>query len=180
MSQETTPINPDEVESTQQAALVEQANSTLDLGKEKFDVNLQFIGDKMDGNVDQVQDMHQEYHWVRRGEQKSELPAIADLDNRRLHHLILHSEECRNQMFAIGYELTELKKMQTVCEDATIKVRRLVHNFEERMQTVEADVWDDNHALREDFSFSGIAGSSLWEIILLHDWYACNAPGKTA
>lgn len=82
-------------------------------------------------------------------------------------------------MFSIGYELAELKKMQTVCEDATIKVRRLVHNFEEKMADVESQVWDDDHCLRDDFSFSGIAAASLREIILLHDWYACNAPEKT-
>lgn len=69
--------------------------------------------------------------------------------------------------------------MKTLCEDATIKVRRLVHNFEEKMADVESQVWDSNHVLRSDFSFTGIAASSLREIILLYDWYAANAPGKT-
>lgn len=47
------------------------------------------------------------------------------------------------------------------------------------MENVEADVWDENHALRNDFSFTGITSAGLREVILLHDWYACNAPGKT-
>ena len=33
--------------------------------------------------------------------------------------------------------------------------------------------------MREDFSFTGITSSSIQEIILLYDWYACNAPEKT-
>ena len=41
-------------------------------------------------------------------------------------------------------------------------------------------MWDENHELRKDFSFTGIAQDSLREIILLHDCYATNAPGKTA
>ena len=83
-------------------------------------------------------------------------------------------------MFNLGYELNQLKTMKTMCEDATIKVRRLVHNFKEKMEDVESQVWDENHELRKDFSFTGIAQASLREIILLHDWYATNAPEKTA
>lgn len=70
--------------------------------------------------------------------------------------------------------------MYTMCSDATIKVRRLLHNFAERMADVEEQVWDENHMLRPDFSFVGISTAGIQDIILLHDWYACNAPGKTA
>ena len=66
-----------------------------------------------------------------------------------------------------------------MCDDATIKVRRLVHNFEEKMRWTEAEVWNDSHELRPDFSFTGISTAGLSNIILLHDWYATNAPGRT-
>ena len=72
-----------------------------------------------------------------------------------------------------------MKQMLTMCEDATIKVRRLVHNFKERMERTEEDVWDESHQLRPNFNFKAIAAASLKDIILLHDWYACNAPEKT-
>ena len=51
-----------------------------------------------------------------------------------LHRLIVQSERWRNYSFNIGYELSQFKKMLTMCDDATIKVRRLLHNFEERMK----------------------------------------------
>ena len=41
-------------------------------------------------------------------------------------------------MMAMGYELNQMKKMRTLCSDATIKVKRLVHNFEERMRETES------------------------------------------
>ena len=63
----------------------------------------------------------------------------------------------RGFMYNLAYELNQLREMHTICEDATIKVRRLVHNFRRRMENVEDDVWDENHVLREDFSFTGIA-----------------------
>lgn len=40
-------------------------------------------------------------------------------------------------------------------------------------------MWDESHNLKTDFNFKGIATAGLRDIILLHDWYACNAPGKT-
>jgi hypothetical protein len=106
-------------------------------------------------------------------------PPIQNIETDKLHKLVLQSERWRGFMLGVGYELNQLKKMETICEDATIKVRRLVHNFAERMENVEADVWNDSHALRDNFSFTGMASSSIREIILLHDWYAVNAPGKT-
>lgn len=45
------------------------------------------------------------------------------------------------------------------------------------MAQVEEDVWDSNHQLREDFSFTGVSTPGIREIILLHDWYAANGPG---
>lgn len=104
---------------------------------------------------------------------------IASIDTTRLHEMVLSTERWRNYMQNMGYELNQMKQMFTMCEDATIKVRRLVHNFKERMQRTERDVWDGNHQLRPDFDFAGISTSGLYDIILLHDWYACNAPRKT-
>ena len=103
-----------------------------------------------------------------------------DIKTEKLHALVLQSERWRGFMLNLGYELHQLKQMETICEDQTIKVRRLVHNFEEKMERVEGEVWDEDHELRKDFSFTGISTASLKEIILLHDWYAANAPGKTA
>ena len=92
--------------------------------------------------------------------------------------LVRESERWRNCMYNLGYELTQMTKMQVLCSDNTIKVRRLVHNFKEKMERVEADVWDENHHMREG-ALENITSSSLQEVILLNDWYACNAPEKT-
>lgn len=105
---------------------------------------------------------------------------LDEIDTRRLHALVLQSERWRGFMLNLGYELNQLKKMETICEDATIKVRRLVHNFQEMIDCVEDEVWDENRQMRDDFSFTGISSSSLREIILLHDWHAVNASGQTA
>ena len=104
---------------------------------------------------------------------------LETIDDRALHHFVLKTEKWRNFMLNLGFELNQLKKMKTICEDATIKVRRLVHNFEERMNDTREQVWDENCNLREDFSFTGIATAGLRDIILLHDWWAANASGKT-
>lgn len=101
------------------------------------------------------------------------------IDTTRLHKLVLQSERWRNYSFNIGYELSQFKKMLTMCDDATIKVRRLVHNFEERMADTQAQVWDDDYELRPDFDFKDITVAGLRDVILLHDWWAANAPGKT-
>ena len=104
---------------------------------------------------------------------------LSNVDVGKLRTLIRQSERWSRYMHCLGYELQTMEEMYVKCEDATIMVRRLVHNFEEKMQRIESDVWDENHTLKEDFNFAGIASSGLREIILLHDWYACNAPGKT-
>ena len=104
---------------------------------------------------------------------------LQELDTTSLHHLIIATERWRNYMQNMGYELMQMKEMLTMCEDATIKVRRLVHNFKERMENAEADVWDEHHALKPDFDFKSISSAGIRDIILLHDWYACNAPEKT-
>lgn len=101
------------------------------------------------------------------------------IDTTRLHRLVLMSEKWRNICYALGYEVNQLKKMLVSCEDATIKVRRLVRNFEDRMKQTEADIWDENHNLKEGFSFKGVSTSGLKDMILLHDWHAANAGGKT-
>ena len=104
---------------------------------------------------------------------------IPHIDTKRLHRLVVQSERWRNYSFNIGYELSQFKKMLTMCDDATIKVRRLVHNFEERMKDTQEQVWDENYQLRPDFDFKDISVAGLRDVILLHDWWACNAPGKT-
>ena len=105
--------------------------------------------------------------------------SIADINTVKLRHLILVTERWRGFMFNLGYEANQMKKMLVKAEDATIKVRRLVRNFKDKMEEVERQVWDEDHKLRDDFSFTGMSTSSLREIILLHDWYATNAPEKT-
>ena len=66
--------------------------------------------------------------------------------------------------------------MLTMCEDATIKVRRLLHNFEERMKDTQEQVWDENFNIRSGFDFKDISVAGLRDVILLHDWWAANAP----
>ena len=104
------------------------------------------------------------------------IPELVSIDTSRLQQLVLLTERWKGRMLSMGYELNQMKQMLTMCEDATIKVRRLVHNFKERMERTEEDVWDESHQLRPDFNFKAIAAASLKDIILLHDWYACNAP----
>ena len=104
---------------------------------------------------------------------------LDQIDTARLKSLVRWTEKWRGFMFNLAYELNQMKKMLVKAEDATIKVRRLVHNFGERMKEVERQVWDKNHQLKPGFSFAGMSTASLREIILLHDWYACNAPEKT-
>ena len=108
-----------------------------------------------------------------------DLPALASIASEELKKYVALTERWRGYMFNLGYELSQMKTMLTKCEDATIKVRRLVHNFKERMEETEEQVWDENHKLRDDFDFKGVALAGINDIILLHDWYACNAPGKT-
>ena len=103
-------------------------------------------------------------------------PALETLDTRRLHRLIVQSERWRNYSFNMGYELSQFKKMLTMCDDATIKVKRLLHNFEERMKDTQEQVWDENFNLKSEFDFKDISVAGLRDIILLHDWWAANAP----
>lgn len=68
-----------------------------------------------------------------------------DIDTTEIDRLILESEKWRGYMFNLGYELNQLKKMKTMCEDATIKVRRLLKNFRDRIERTQNSVWDGNH-----------------------------------
>ena len=61
-------------------------------------------------------------------------PALETLDTSKLHRLIIQSERWRNYSFNMGYELYQFKKILTMCGDATIKVKRLLHNFEEKIK----------------------------------------------
>lgn len=82
-----------------------------------------------------------------------------DLDTLRKY--IHQSERWRNYTFSIGWELKSMKDMLVKCEDATIKVRRLVHNFEERMERTRNDVWDENYNLKPDFNFKDISVAAI-------------------
>jgi hypothetical protein len=119
---------------------------------------------------------------AKREEEEEEEHPVGSLERIQTGHLkglIRKTEKWRNYMYNLGYELNQLKKMQTMCSDATIKVRRLVHNFAQKMADTEEQIWDSSHTLRHDFSFTAIASASIREIILLHDWYAANAGNKT-
>ena len=59
------------------------------------------------------------------------------IDTDTLNELVIETEKWRNIVFNLGYELNQLKKMLVMCEDATIKVRRLLYNFEEMIKTTE-------------------------------------------
>ena len=74
---------------------------------------------------------------------------------------IHQSERWRNYTFSIGWELKSMKDMLVKCEDATIKVRRLVHNFEQRMERTRNDVWDEHYNLKPDFNFKDISVAAI-------------------
>ena len=105
-------------------------------------------------------------------------PALTALDTEELRKYIHQSERWRNYTFSIGWELKSMKEMLVKCDDATIKVRRLVHNFEQRMERTRNDVWDENYNLKPDFDFKDISVAGLQDIILLHDFWAANALDK--
>lgn len=107
------------------------------------------------------------------------LGVLQSIDTSRFLELIKETEKWRDLIYQMRYEVGQLAKMQVECDDATIKVRRLLKNFREKMEDVEKQVWTDKHKLRDNFSFTGIAAAGIFDIILLHDWYACNAPRKT-
>ena len=73
-----------------------------------------------------------------------ELEPLEKFDASKLNALVRNTERWKGYMLNLGYEIHQLKQMLTMCEDAAIKVRRLVHNFKERMEQTEADVWDEN------------------------------------
>lgn len=107
------------------------------------------------------------------------LGVLQSVDTEKLMGFIRDNEKWRDLIFQTRYELGYLYGIQTICSDNTVKVRRLLKNFREKMEDVEKQVWDDRHQLKDNFSFTGIASAGIFDIILLHDWYACNAPRKT-
>ena len=133
---------------------------------------------KIDGEA-QEEEQQSDTQQPTKDEEVPDMPVFKDVYSGNLKNLILLTERWKGYMFNLGYELAQMKKMLTVCDDATIKVRRLVHNFKERMEETEAQVWDSNHQIKDDFDLKNIALAGLQDIILLHDWYACNAPEKT-
>ena len=82
-------------------------------------------------------------------------------------------------MFNLGYELNQMKKMKVMCEDATIKVRRLLKNFRDRIERTQNSVWDENYQLKDGLDLTSLNVAGINDIILLYDWYACNAPQLT-
>lgn len=75
--------------------------------------------------------------------ENEELEAIQfDIDTTEIDNLILESEKWRGYMFNLGYELNQLKKMRVLCSDATIKVRRLLKNFRDRIERTQESVWN--------------------------------------
>lgn len=68
-----------------------------------------------------------------RREALSPIPVLEGIDVTKLLILVRETERWRDYMLNLGYELNQLTEMKVKCSDATIKVRRLVHNFEERM-----------------------------------------------
>ena len=131
------------------------------------------------GFVEEVKSKSRGVSNIKSRDQKpeDEKPKLGEIDTKRLHRLVIQSERWRNYLFNIGFELGQFKKMLTMCDDATIKVKRLLHNFEERMKDTQEQVWDTNYNLRPDFDFKDISVAGLRDIILLHDWWAANAPG---
>ena len=101
------------------------------------------------------------------------------IDTFSLQKCIHQTEKWNWFFFNLSYELSQMKEMLVPCQDATIKVARLLRNFVDRIKETEKQVWDENHQLKEDFNFGGITSSGIRDIILLHDWYACNAPNLT-
>ena len=71
---------------------------------------------------------------------------LSNVDVGKLRTLIRQSERWSRYMHCLGYELQTMEEMYVKCEDATIMVRRLVHNFEEKMQRIE------NAIATQDFS----------------------------
>ena len=102
------------------------------------------------------------------------------VDASKLEVLVKNTERLRDWMLATGYELSMLKKMRTEADDATIMVRRLVHNFKERIESAQKEFWTSDFKMKDDFSFNSISSASIRDVILLHDWYACNADGLNA
>ncbi len=98
---------------------------------------------------------------------------------KRLRRLVRIVERWRGYMFNLGYELSQMKQMLVKCEDATIKVKRLLRNFEDKIRTTQKQVWNKKHQLRKNFDFKGVALAGIHDIILLHDWYAANAGNNT-
>ena len=88
-------------------------------------------------------------------------PILTALDTDALKKYIHQSERWRNYTFSIGWELKSMKEMLVKCDDATIKVRRLVHNFEERMERTRNDVWDGHYNLKPDFNFKDISVAAI-------------------
>ena len=107
------------------------------------------------------------------------LGVLESIDISKFNRIVLETEKWRDFILYLDYEISTIHEMRLKCSDQTIRVKRLLHNFEERIADIEEQVWDDKHQLKDNFSFTAIAAAGIFDIILLHDWYACNAPGKT-
>ena len=127
--------------------LAEITNDKLDKVKNEMLAAIsdmrKYIGDKdlnvEGGLVEEVKSKSRGVSNIKSRDQKpeDEKPKLGEIDTKRLHRLVIQSERWRNYLFNIGFELGQFKKMLTMCDDATIKVRRLLHNFEERMKDTQ-------------------------------------------
>lgn len=152
-----------------------QLDKKIELGRRirslklEMGINLKNNLDALTGKIRKIKD--------ELAEVKSQMHLDDDKIDR-IKRLIQNTERWRNFMYNLGYEFQQMSEMKTICDDNTIKVKRLVHNFKEKMERVENEVWDENHQMK-DHALDNIASASLQEVILLNDWYACNAPEKT-
>lgn len=104
---------------------------------------------------------------------------LSIINGDELEKLVRETERWRGYMFNLGYELNQLKQIKIIADDATIKVRRLVHNFKERIDRVISESFTSSYGLRNDVTFTNITSSSIRDIILAFDWFAANPDGRT-
>lgn len=171
---------------------VQEFNEKVRLAKEElqsyfqgFERELQLVDKLGDEESEEdlflmVRDYNGEYEGQGTGAGKDgRLGVLESIDMSKFNKLVLETEKWRDFIQCLDHEIDLLKQMSVRCSDQTIRVKRLLHNFEEKMQDVENQIWTDKHQLKENFSFTAIASAGIRDIILLHDWYACNAPEKT-
>ena len=134
-----------------------QLDKKIELGRRirslklEMGINLKNNLDALTGKIRKIKD--------ELAEVKSQMHLDDDKIDR-IKRLIQNTERWRNFMYNLGYEFQQMSEMKTICDDNTIKVKRLVHNFKEKMERVENEVWDENHQMK-DHALDNIASASL-------------------